>query len=125
MPVAGVRTVMVGVPAMMSDLIKRLAVGRVQLDIVSEIPDVRAIARRLATLRPALIVIGVEDAERDDKVRALLGRLPAARVIAVASDGRMTGYELCVRRTKLSELSTEGLIAFIREARADMTAPRG
>jgi hypothetical protein len=121
MPVAGVRTVMVTLPAMMGDLIKRLAIGRIQLDVISEIKDRRTLAQRLAALRPALIVIGVEDADPDAEVRSLIRRLPASRFIAIASDGRMTGYELRVRRTDLSDLSPDGLIGFIQGSSQDQS----
>jgi len=122
MPVTGIRTVMITMPAMMGDLIKRLAVGRVHLDIVAEIHDRRAIARRLAALHPGLVIIGIEESERDDDVRTLLQRLPTSKFIAVGSNGRIVGYELCLRRSKLSELSPEGLIGFICAAPVEITA---
>ena len=119
---AGIRTVMVTMPAMMGDLIKRLAVGRVDLDIVAELNDRRAVAPRLTALRPGLVVIGIEHNENDAEVRALLRRLPTSKFIAVGSDGRMVGYELCLRRSRLSELSPDGLIGFIRAAPVEITA---
>jgi hypothetical protein len=113
---------MVTMPAMMGDLIKRLAVGRVDLDIVAELNDRRAVAPRLTALRPGLVVIGIEHNENDAEVRALLRRLPTSKFIAVGSDGRMVGYELCLRRSRLSELSPDGLIGFIRAAPVEITA---
>ena len=113
---AGIRTVMVTMPAMMGDLIKRLAAGRVHLDIVAELHDRRAVGRRLAALLPTLVVIGLKHGERDDAVRALVQRLPMSKFIAVDGDGRVIGYELCLRRTRLSELSPDELIGFIRAA---------
>jgi len=119
--VAGIRTVMVTTPAMLRDLIKLLAVGRVDLEIVAELNARKGLARRLKALRPDLVVIGMAQNESERSVRALLKHLPAVRIIALGPNGRMTGYEFCLCRSKLSDRSPEGLISFIRAPSVEIT----
>jgi DNA-binding NarL/FixJ family response regulator len=111
--VAAIRTVMVTTPAMLGDLIKRLAVGRVQLDVIAEVGGRRALKRRLHQLHPDLVVIGLHRSESIDAVTELLESLPKTKFIAVLPNGRITGYELQLRQTHLSDLSPEALIDFI------------
>jgi hypothetical protein len=110
---------------MLGDLIKLLAVGRVDLEIVAEIDTRKGLARRLKALRPDLVVIGIAQNEGDGSVGALLKHLPTAKIIALGPNGRMTGYEFCVRRSKLSNRSPEGLISFIRAPSVEVIADCG
>jgi hypothetical protein len=45
---------MVTTSVMLSDLIRRLALGRVELDVVAELGKCQKLARRLPQLRPIL-----------------------------------------------------------------------
>lgn len=111
---AGIRTVMVTTPALLGDLIEQLAIGRVDLDIVGQLNDRRALARRLQRLRPRLVVIGLQENETEALIHGLLTRLPASRFIVLSHDGRsIAGYDSRRSRTALSDLSPEGLIDFI------------
>jgi hypothetical protein len=105
---------MVTTPAMLRDLIRQLAEGRIDLEIVAELDTRRDLARRLKALQPALVIIGFARNEGEGSVSALLKHLVAARIIALGPDNRMTGYEFCLRRSKLDDRSPEGLISFIR-----------
>jgi DNA-binding NarL/FixJ family response regulator len=119
--VAGIRTVMVTPPTLLRDLIERLAVGRIELDVVAQLSGRRALARRLQRLRPHLIIVGLREGETDQLIRTLLLQLPAAKFIALSHDGRgIVGYELCVNRMTLSTLSPEALINFAATALADV-----
>jgi hypothetical protein len=112
--VAGIRTVIVTTPAMLGDLVKKLALGRVELDVVAELGTRRALARRLPELRPDLVVIGLHRRETDDIVETLLMLLPKAKFIAFSADGRtVIGYELRLYKAALSEMSPDGFIGFI------------
>ena len=120
---AGIRTVLVTTPALLGDLIERLAIGRVELNIVGKLNDRRALAQRLQRLRAQLVIIGLHRHETEALIRALLARLPGSKFIALAHDGRsIAGYELRLNRTTLSDLSPEGLIDFIGAAPADFDA---
>jgi DNA-binding NarL/FixJ family response regulator len=110
-----IRTVMVTTPAMLRDLIKRLAVGRVELDVVAEFSARRALARRLKTIRPDLVVIGLRGDESDALIRRLLMLVPATKFIAFSSSGRSAlGFELRLYQTDLSDASPDALLDFIR-----------
>lgn len=111
---AGIRTVMVTTPVMLSDLIKRLAQGRVELDVVAELTKRRALARRLQQLRPDLVVIGLRRTESDIILTTLLLLLSKAKFIVFSHDARtVTGYELRFIKTGLSDLSPDAFMAFI------------
>src|SRR5262245_4436083 len=114
---------MVTTPALLGDLIKRLAAGRVKLDIVAQLSGRRGLAQRLQRLRPRLIIIGLRAGEADAAIRALLLHLPTSKFIALSDDGRsITGYELRLSQTHLADLSPEAFIDFIGTATTDIGA---
>ena len=120
---AGIRTVMVTTPALLGDLIKRLAVGRIRLDIVAQLSGRRALAKQLQQLRPHLVIIGLCENETDTMVRALMMHVPSSKFIVLSYDGRsIVGYELRVSQIELSTLSPEGLIDFIGAVPTDVDA---
>jgi hypothetical protein len=105
---------MVTVPALLGDVISRLAIGRTELDLVGRLSGRQALAKRLHRLRPDLVIIGLRENETDALIRSLLLELPSSRLIAILPDGRsMVGYELGVRQIELSDLSPLELINFI------------
>src|SRR5262245_8902603 len=105
---------MVTVPGLLGDLIKRLAVGRIELDIVAHLNARRALSKRLQRLCPDLVIIGLRENETDTEIGALLAELPSSKFIALSSDGRsIMGYELRLSQIKLSDLSPEVLVNFI------------
>ena len=120
---AGIRTVMVTTPALFGDLIKRLAVGHVDLDVVAELSGRRSLPRQLQRLQPHLVIIGLHESETDALVRTLLAQLPSSKFIALSHDGRsIVGYALRVSRVPLSNLSPDELINFIGTVTTDADA---
>jgi DNA-binding NarL/FixJ family response regulator len=114
---------MVTTPGLLGDLIKRLAVGRIELDIVAHLSGRRALAKQLQQLRPHLVIIGLRENETDTLVRALLTHAPSSKFIVLSHDGRsILGYELRVCRIELSTLSPERLIDFIDAVANDVDA---
>jgi hypothetical protein len=112
---SGIRTVIVTIPALLRDLIERLAWDRVELDIVAEFKVRRGLARQLAELRPGLVVIGLRANEADAVVRDLLALVPKARFIAFSANGRgANGFELRLYQTDLTDLPPDGLVDFMR-----------
>ena len=112
---AGIRTVMVTTPAMLSDLIKRLALGRVELDVVAELGGRQGLARRLRQLRPDLVVVGLRRSETGAVITALLPLLPKTKFIVLSQNGHcIVGYQLRFTRTRLADLSPEAFIRFIQ-----------
>ena len=112
---SGIRTVIVTMPALLRDLIERLASDRVELDIVAEFKARRGLARRLAELQPGLVVIGLRANETDAIVRDLLAVVPKARFIAFSAKGHAAnGFELRLYHTDLTDLPLDGLVDFMR-----------
>jgi hypothetical protein len=106
---------MVTTPVILSDLIKRLAPGRVEIEVVAELRTRQALTQRLRQLRPDLVIIGLRRAEPDIIVTTLLAVSPKAKFIVFSHDARtVVGYELCLTKTGLSNLSPDTVIDFIR-----------
>ena len=114
---------MVTTPALLGDLIRRLAVGRAKLDIVAQLNGRQGLDQQLQRLRPHLVVIGLREGETDAAIRALLRHLPSSKFIALSNDGRdITGYELRLSRINLADLSPQAFIDFIAVAGTDENA---
>jgi hypothetical protein len=108
---------MVTTPAMLSDLIARVATERVDLDVVAALSDRHALVPTLERLRPDLVVIGLRPTETDAVVHSLLERLPATRFVALPADGRSVfGYAFPSHRIALADASPQALIDFVRRA---------
>jgi hypothetical protein len=126
--VAGIRTVMVTTPGVLRDLFKRLAANRVELDVVAEFNMRDALARRLKTIRPELVVIGLRRNETDAVIRTLLTQLPATKLITFSSNGRsVLGFELRLHQIDLADASQDALARFISDRAANLniqTRPR-
>lgn len=111
---AGIRTVMVTTPGVLRDLIKRLAVDRVELEVVAEFAARRGLARRLKAMRPSLVVMGLRRNETTATIRALLVQVPDAKFVTFSSNGRSTlGFELRLYETDLGNTSPNALTEFI------------
>lgn len=114
---SGIRTVIVTIPVMLRDLITRLTLGKVQLDIVAELGDRRALSHQLSELRPDLVVIGLRAHESDALIRKLIRLVPTARFIVFTAGGRTAqGFELRLFCTQLTDMPPAELVDFIRGA---------
>lgn len=112
---AGIRTVMVTTPRLLRDIIKQLAVNRIDLDVIAELNVRHMLARRLRAIRPDLVVIGLRPNETVAVIRALLTQVPDTKFITLSSNGRSAlGFELRLYQTDLGDASLDGLIDFIR-----------
>jgi hypothetical protein len=112
--VAGIRAVSVTTPAMLGDLLKGLAQGRIDLNVVAEFGERYTFERKLRSISPDLVVIGLRGNEASTVVLPMLRLLPTAKFIAFSSDLRQAfGYELRTHGTSLTDLSPEALIDFI------------
>jgi hypothetical protein len=111
--VARTRTVMVTVPAVLRDLIKQLASGRVELDLVAELNFRPSLVRRLKAIRPDLVIIGLRRGETDAVVIDLLRLLPTTKFIAHFDNGPILGLEFRLHRAEIGDAPTTALIDFI------------
>jgi hypothetical protein len=105
---------MVTTPAILTDLIEQLSLGRLELNVIAKLGGRRDLANRLQQLGPDLVVIGLRRAESDAVVTALLDRLPKAKFVVFSHDGRnVVGYELRVKKFHLSDFSPDALMDFV------------
>jgi chemotaxis response regulator CheB len=112
-----IRTVMVTTPAMLRDIIKKLAVSRVELDVVAEFRARRALVRRLSAIQPDLVVIGLRRGEPDALIHRLIMVVPATKFIALSGDGSTAlGFELRLYETDLGDVSPDTFMDFIRSS---------
>ena len=68
---------------------------------------------------PDVVIVPVDDATRDERMRAILTAWPASLVVAIAPGGRgILLYELRPVRTRLENVSLGEFITTIRSARS-------
>ncbi len=115
---------MVTTPALLRDVIVQLMVKRVELDVVAELKVRRGLPGRLKILRPELVIFGLRRNETAAVIHALLREVPAAKFIALSSDGRSgVGFELRLYQTDLHDASPDVLSEFIKSRGAGPTFP--
>jgi hypothetical protein len=116
--VVPIRAVMVAMPPVVVDIIMKLAVGRVALEVVANCDDRHSLSRHLKGLHPDLVFIRLRGNEADCVIRSILMRVPAARVIAFSTDGRtvLGCYEFRLHKTGLCDVSPNELIDLIGTA---------
>jgi len=61
--VAAIRAAFVTTPAMLKDLIKALAHGRIEFQVVAEVVERRGLERKLRSVQPNLVIVGLRDNE--------------------------------------------------------------
>jgi DNA-binding NarL/FixJ family response regulator len=106
---------MVTTPALFGDLIKQLAKGRIDLNVIGEFGSRHALVRRLTTLRPDLVVIGLRRNEGEAVIHRLLEFVPTAKIVALSYNGRnLLGFELRLHRQDFADASPGELFDFIR-----------
>jgi DNA-binding NarL/FixJ family response regulator len=112
--VAGIRTVIVTMSPLLTDIIEQLLSGRVTLEVIGRF-DVRTLLEeKLRVLAPDLILVGLRRGETDEIGRTLLSLVPVAKVIAFTNDARH-GYvhEMRAHRAALIDISPQALIKAI------------
>lgn len=109
-----IRGVFVTVSPLLTDIIEAVVSSRVILDVVAEFGERDAVGSRLPALAPDIVFIGLFPGETDAICPALVKLIPAAKVIAISSDGRHAYlYEMRARRALLFDFSPTGLVAAI------------
>lgn len=108
------RGVFVTVSTLLTDIIKEVVSSRVTLDVVAEFGERQSLGERLPALAPDIVLIGLYPGETDAIGPTLLRIVPAAKVIAISSDGRHAYlHEMRGRRARLFDFSPSALIAAI------------
>lgn len=110
-----VRTLLVGIPPIFGDIVRRAVARRVTLDIVDEVETCAIAIQRQQLVTPELILVSLHCEELDrDFGPALLKRFPSAKVIVFSSDKRHAYfYQMRPVRIALIDLSPDALIKAI------------
>jgi DNA-binding NarL/FixJ family response regulator len=105
---------MVTTPALLRDLITRLAAKNIDFKVVAEFSARHALARRLKAIGPDLVVVGLRRSETSAVIAALLAKVPTAKFIALSANGRsIVGFELRLYQTDLHDASPDDMNKFI------------
>lgn len=109
------RAVFVTMPPLLSDIVGDCLSEKVGLDLVEQIGDREMLAELLPRLQPDLVVIGLSSGERDDIGRFVLQVVPAAKVLAISSNGRDAYlHQMGLQRRLLLDFSPANLLfAFV------------
>jgi DNA-binding NarL/FixJ family response regulator len=109
---SAIRTVLVSLSPIMSDVIAALLLPQITLDIVARYEDRTEAKAQICAAGPALILIGLHKGEPDDLAAQFLARAPGAKVIAFSSDARSAYvHVMCPHRTLLADVSPCRLLA--------------
>jgi len=109
--VAGLRTVIVTMSTILSDIIATLVEGRATLSVIARLENRTDMPLRLPVLEPDLVLIGLRVGEDDEIAAAALELVPAARVIALSIDGRAAYvHETHAPRAALRDVSPAALV---------------
>jgi DNA-binding NarL/FixJ family response regulator len=112
---AGIRTVVVTISPLLADIIEQSITGQVVLDVLARLDTRDFLDKRLQTINPDLILVGLRPGEPDEIGSSLLSLLPAARVIVFSSDARHAYvHEMLAHHFTLINVSPPALIEAIR-----------
>lgn len=104
-----VRVVLVGMPAMLRQILREVVGRTAGLDAVAALPRQRLGSLAVLALEPDVLITGADEATEDEIVALLRPRWPA-RVLTLAPDGRSgVLHELVPRRIPFGELSPTAL----------------
>jgi chemotaxis response regulator CheB len=117
--VGSIRTVVVTMPPLLTEIIEHSLIGRIVLHVVARFDNRDFSKETLRGMRPDLVLIGLRPGESDTVGRSLLALVPAAKVIAFSSDARH-GYihEMRAHRAAIINISPQALIEAILGASA-------
>jgi DNA-binding NarL/FixJ family response regulator len=123
--VASIRTVIVTMPRMLSDIIAKLVEDRATLSVIARLRTRFDMQVRLPALAPDLVLIGLRVDEDDEIAAAALELVPDARVVALSIDGRAAYvHEMQVPRAALLEVSPAALVDVVLAPRCSEPARR-
>lgn len=110
------RLVIVTLPPLLRDIITALLDSVAAVTIVAEFDSRADAAAKLAGIAPDLIFVGLRPGETDDVGYQLAVQNPAAKVIAISSDGdNAYVHEMPEHRTVLRTVSPQALVAVVAD----------
>ena len=108
---AGVRTLVVTLSPLLADLITSVLQPHLPLDVIGVAPTRERLAETLRELQPELVLLGLENGEKDSCARPLLAVLPSARILVLGKNGQDAWlYEMRPHRRALVHMSPSSLI---------------
>ena len=120
-----IRTVIVTMPRILSDIIASLVEDRATLSVVARLGNRFEIESRLPVLFPDLVLIGLRGGEADAIAATALALAPAARIVAFSFDGRNAYvHEVHTHRAALMDVSPTALVKVILAPRCSVLARR-
>jgi len=115
MTVAVIRTVVITLPTMISDIVKQLLIDDVKLAIVGRFDSREVIEDMLRAISPELVLVGLSPHESDMTGLSFLTVVPAAKVIAFSSDGHSAYVSQSgASWTHLPDVSPDAITSVIR-----------
>jgi hypothetical protein len=120
MAVAVIRTVVITLPIMISDIVKELLIDDVELDIVERFDSRELIEDMLCAISPELVLVGLSPHEPGMTGLSFLAVVPSAKVIAFSSDGRSAYVsQRGASWTHLPDVSPDAITGVIRSIGRD------
>jgi hypothetical protein len=118
MTVAVIRTVVITLPMMISDIVEQLVIDDVALDIAARFDNRELIEDKLRAVLPDLVLVGLSPGESEKIWLSLSALVPDAKFIVFSSDGRCA-YVLAkgTSRTPLTDFSPDAIASVIRTIR--------
>lgn len=108
------RVLLLGMPTMLRQILRRIAADAPDLDVVAELPDVELDSPDVLTAEPDVVIAGTDRAT-EEAVAGLFHQRHAPRVLGISADGRQAIlYEMRPHRVPLGELAPTTLIAAVR-----------
>jgi DNA-binding NarL/FixJ family response regulator len=113
-PVVGIRTALVTLSPLLSDIITQAVEAEIRLEVVAQVHSRDSLEERLSLIAPDLILIGLRVGETDAIAAAVLVAAPAAKVIAFSADSRHAYlHEMRAYQTTLINLTPAVLVEAI------------
>jgi DNA-binding NarL/FixJ family response regulator len=120
MTVAVIRTVVITLPMMISDIVKQLLIDDVKLDIVGRFDNRELIEDMLRAISPDLVLVGLSPDEPGITGLSFLTVVPAAKVIVFSSDGHSAYVsQRGASWTHLPDVSPDAITSVIRSVGKD------
>jgi DNA-binding NarL/FixJ family response regulator len=108
------RVLIVDMPRMLHDLVRRVIEDAPDLDVVGEVPGTADVSDTAERTGAQLVVTGSDDA-LESGWRDVLERSPGLRIVSVVDDGRDAHlYEMRPHRVLLGAISPEALLEVLR-----------
>lgn len=108
--VAAIRTLVVTVSPLLTDLVTAVLEPRLTLDLIGVLASRERLVEQLHELAPDLVLLGLLGAETDACARPLLAALPSAQFVVLAANGQNAWlYQMRPHRTALTDLSLPDL----------------